>query len=335
MLVGRVLFLPLLHLLVNGAARSASAIPERPCLAPWYRLIEDADRVLLEHGGTVVTLEGKAVRSLLPRLMPLLDGRRTIAELVDALGGRAAPAVENALAVLAANNLLVDGPLPGPSEDPLTAAASFAAAVTRSPRPALVRETLAAARAVVAGNGANAQSIARELRRTGLTGVETAEFDSEQDCGLLVVAPDRVEVEELQEVNVQALRRGTPWLQVLPYDGRVLVVGPLFVPGTSACHQCFRMRRAACSGYEDDFDRLEAVPACAPPLPSLATLAAGLATVLALRWLATADARLPGRFYSLDPRSVLSLSHHHVLRVPRCPACAIDRAVPSPWHEAA
>ena len=85
-------------------------LPERPALAPWCRLVEDESRVLIEHGGTLVTLEGVAARALLPRLLPLLDGTRTREELADTLGHAAAPAVDNALTLLAEHQLLVDGP---------------------------------------------------------------------------------------------------------------------------------------------------------------------------------------------------------------------------------
>ena len=126
-----------------------------------------------------------------------------------------------------------------------------------------------------------------------------------------------------------------PWLQVLPFDGRLVVVGPLFVPGVSACRQCYVLRRAACSGYDDDFDIVERVPARAAAPAPLASLSAALASLLALRWVTTRDPALPGRLYAVEVGVVLRLSHDHVLRVPRCPVCGSpEQAVPSPWFEA-
>ena len=104
---------PLLHLhdalLVSTDAASAGRVPERPALAPWCRLAEDGRRVLVEHGGTVVTFEGRAAEALLPRLLPLLDGTRTVEDVESVLGRPVAPAIAKALALLAANRLLVDG----------------------------------------------------------------------------------------------------------------------------------------------------------------------------------------------------------------------------------
>jgi bacteriocin biosynthesis cyclodehydratase domain-containing protein len=121
---------------------------------------------------------------------------------------------------------------------------------------------------------------------------------------------------------------------VLPYDGRFAVAGPLFLPDETACRTCWVMRRAACSGYEEDFELVDALPARAASTAAIATLGASLAVVLAVRWLATRDPTLPGRFYALETRTILRLRFELVLRVPRCPTCGPERqAIPSPWFE--
>jgi hypothetical protein len=110
------------------------ALPDRPALAPWCRLVEDGSRVLIERGGTLVTLEGGAARALLPRLLPLLDGTRTREELEATLGHAVAPAVDNVLALLAEHQLLVDGPTA--EGRPASAAAAFPAAGVGPTTPA-------------------------------------------------------------------------------------------------------------------------------------------------------------------------------------------------------
>jgi hypothetical protein len=87
-----------------------TAVPPRPLLAPWYRLVGDGDRLLLEHGQSVVALEGAAVTSLLPHLLPLLDGTRAPDDLAARLGAPVRPAIDHALETLAAHDLLLDGP---------------------------------------------------------------------------------------------------------------------------------------------------------------------------------------------------------------------------------
>ncbi len=310
-------------------------LPERPALAPWCRLVEDDSRVLIEHGGTLVTLEGVAARARLPRLLPLLDGTRTRDDLAGALGHAAAPAVDNALTLLAEHELLVEGPALAEGR-PAAAAATFAAAVAGSAAPAAAADALESACVAVLGSGPIAGELSRLLSLSG-SRVETLSLDREPATGSFVVAaPGHDDHDALPGLNALALRRGDPWLQVLPYDGRFVIAGPVFVPGSSACHACFVTRRAAASGYDEDFDVVERTTSRAPLPAPLVAVAAGLAAVLAVRWLTMADPTLPGRFYALEAGPVLGLRFDRLLRVPRCAACGPHaQAVPSPWFETA
>jgi len=311
------------------------ALPERPALAPWCRLVQDGSRVLIEHGGTLVTFEGAAARALLPRLLPLLDGTRTRMEIEATLGPAAAPAVDNALALLAEHQLVVDGPTVDES-GPAAAAATFAAAVAGGTTPAAAAGALQRARVAVLGSGSIARELARLLALSGIPRVESLSLDVEPTTGSFVVAgPEHDDLDALSGLNDWALRHGAPWLQVLPHDGRFVIAGPVFVPDASACHACFVTRRAAASGYDEDFDLVERTPRRAPLPAPLVSLAAGLAALLAVRWLTTADSTLPGRFYALETGMVVGLRYDRLLRVPRCGACGPHaQAVPSPWFEA-
>ena len=332
---------PLLHLhdalLVSPDASLHASLPELPALAPWCRVTDDGRRILVEHGGTVVTFEGRAAASLLPALLPILDGTRTVPQLEAVLGTPAAPAVRNALEQLAANRLLVDGPHRPPAADLVTAAASFAAAVTRHTTQADALEALARASVAVLGTSATADELQTHLARIGVGRVECLPLGAEPEPGWFVVAaPDPDELAGLERLNELMLERRAPWLQALPFDGRVLVVGPVFLPGASACRMCFVLRRAACSGYETDFELVERTTARATAPAPVTGFAASLAALLTLRWLTTCDPALPGRLYVVEPGAVVRLSYDCVLRVPRCGVCgAPERATASPWFEAA
>jgi bacteriocin biosynthesis cyclodehydratase domain-containing protein len=148
----------------------------------------------------------------------------------------------------------------------------------------------------------------------------------------VVAAPPPDDTSLLPEVNRACLAEGRAWLQLLPYDGRLVVVGPLFLPGSSACGTCFTLRRAACSGYEDDVALLEPLPLRARAPTPLLAVAAGLAATVAVRWLTAADPSLPGHLHVVEGGHPLGVSSHRVLRVPRCPDCGpFEQAVPAPW----
>ena len=124
------------------------------------------------------------------------------------------------------------------------------------------------------------------------------------------------------------------WVQLLPDDGRFLAIGPLFVPGETACHHCYRLRRAASLGIGRLSDALSDVGARRFESCSSGA-AAALAVENVLRWLGTGDPGIPGVLFALEWRSGLSLDAHLVLRVPRCPTCSVRRwsAAALPWFQ--
>jgi bacteriocin biosynthesis cyclodehydratase domain-containing protein len=187
----------------------------------------------------------------------------------------------------------------------------------------------------VAGRAPAADDVARLLAAGGPADVRRGglELFHAEDLDLVVVAPERHETDLLSGANERALAVERPWLQLVPHDGRVVVVGPVYLPGRSACHECYRLRRAAGSDYEEDFELVEHTPGRSASPAALVAVSAGLAALLALRWLATRDVSVPGRAYSIATRSLLELESHRVLRVPRCPACSpAEAALPSPWY---
>lgn len=310
-------------------------LPALPYLAPWYRVAVGERRVVLEHGQRIVCFEGGAAERLLPVLLPLLDGTRTVDEIVAVLGEPLQEAVEHALGELATRDLLTEGPpLPADLSRPAAGLAELIASLR--PRRASVGAELAAVascRIAVVGSGGAGLEVARLFR---VAGAEAEGVDGvEGGFNLVVCAPSPGELPRLSEWNAQALSAAQPWLQILPFDGRYAAVGPLYIPGDTACYECFRLRRGANLDAGDDLELLEAVPAGYPSAPSLDAILAGLAVQLALHWLILGDHSAPAALYSFELLPVLALDVHHVHRVPRCDACSglADVASPLPWHK--
>jgi bacteriocin biosynthesis cyclodehydratase domain-containing protein len=310
----------------------SGGVPSRPLLAPWYRLAGDGDRLLLEHARSVVVLEGAAVRVLLPVLLPLLDGTRTLDDLARRLGAAARPALESALAVLASHGLLVEGPDADEGGRPAAHALAAAFGLT----PAAAAERLAAARVGVVGSGPAGVEVGRLLHASGVADVRRLSWRGGHEVDLAVVAPGRDEVGALSAWNRLALSHGLRWLPVRPFDGLVATIGPLVVPGESSCHECLLLRLAANVGYGAELAEVESAPVTATGDAALESLVAALAAHLALRWVGGRDTTLPGVLHVVELRPALSVSPHEVLRVPRCGACspAERLARPLPWHEA-
>jgi bacteriocin biosynthesis cyclodehydratase domain-containing protein len=327
----RVLLL-LLHL--GDLSVEAVSVPERPLLKPWYRLARADGRIALEYGHHVVCLEGRAAERLLPALLPLLDGTRTLDDVTSQLGTAVTPAVENALRILSEHGVLTEGPplaeLPAPF-----AAAAEAAAARGGVSPDAARKALAAARVSILGESAVASEVARLLLLGGVGHVERAGWDELQSASLVVAAPEPFEAARLGGWNRVALRESIAWLAVLPFDGRLAAVGPLFVPPDTCCYECYRLRRASNSGYLEEFAALEEVATAAPQDPAFLAVVAGVAVSVAVRRLSFEDPFATGIFYAVEHEARFVIEPHHVYRVPRCPACsdAATTGPPVPWGD--
>jgi len=313
-------------------ATATATVPVSPALVPWCRIVESRGRVLVEHGETVVTFEGGAAELLLPALLPLLDGTRPVDEIVETLGRPIAPAVLTALSLLAENGLLADGPQS--ATDGATMSASFVAEAGLVPSIGRAAEAIRIATVTVVGTGLAASETARQLEDAGIGQVERTDFDDGIVGSFVVAAPSPAEAPELEALNARRLESRDPWLQILPFDGRLVVVGPVFLPRQSACRTCYALRRAATSGYEEDFEVVERTPVRAASPLAISAVAAGLASVLTLRWLSSCDPNIPGTLYTFEHGSILRVGHHRVLRVPRCPSCGLQaRALPALWAD--
>jgi len=310
-----------------------NSIPALPYLAPWYRVACGSGKIVLEYGDRVVCLEGGAAERLVPALLPLLDGTRTVDEIVAVLGEAVRPAVENVLQELCDHAVLQAGPPPPELPRPSAGATELLAALGGRATIADTAAAVAECSVGVVGRGSAGLEAGRLLRAAG-AGVEWAD---ELDGGveLVVCAPAPSELPRLSEWNDQALERRQPWLQVLPFNGRYGAVGPLYLPGDTGCYECFRRRRAASLALGAELELLDAVPASYPSAPPVDAVLGGLAAQLVLHWLVLGDHYVPSAFYAFELLPTLSLSVHHLHRVPRCDACSgvTDVAPPLPWFK--
>jgi bacteriocin biosynthesis cyclodehydratase domain-containing protein len=284
-------------------------LPERPLLAPWLRRAEAGDAVLLEYADEIVAVEGDT------SVLTALDGTRLLAAL--------SPRERAAVRALAAEGVIVDGPSVA-DEEALREAALGAVA------PAVAAQRLDGARVALVGESSVAEEAARLLPGR----VRRISWDeAPADADLAVAVPAARDLPELSRWNERCLAAATPWLLVLPFNGRFAAVGPLFVPGETCCYACLVRRRASALPDPEDFLALELAPASYPLGRSLAAALGGLAATVASRWLVRGDAVLPGALFALEVDDGLRVTRHRVLRVPRCPACSPARAAPPlvPW----
>ncbi|MGH3003949.1 MAG: TOMM precursor leader peptide-binding protein, partial [Gaiellaceae bacterium] len=279
---------------------------------------------------TVLAFDGRGAARLMLPLLALLDGTRTRDELVATLGDAGEVAVDAALGLLEGRGLLLDGAEEPPVPQALDNASFLSAGDPQHRPPHEIAARLGATQVLVLGGGPVATEVARLLRAGGIGTVERAEDDPEVEPGvdLVVAAPAPHELARLESWNRSLHNARVPWLQLLPFDGRFAAVGPLFIPGETCCHACYRLRRAANVFCVEEYDALSEPAAESPLSPALLFALAGVGAHVAFAWLAYRDPQLPGVLFALEWARTPTVTRHHVYRVPRCPVCST--AVGSP-----
>jgi ribosomal protein S12 methylthiotransferase accessory factor len=256
--------------------------------------------------------------------LPVAQARQRLAGArvaIVGLEGPGAHAAANLVACGVGGVVLVD---PYPCEPgnlallPLVAAGALGL-----PREEALRRALESAdgpRVEVSGSG----TVSRESLESLVSG-----------CHLVVGCFDRGFAAAQQWLNSASLRHRVPavyaWL-----GAHTALVGPLVVPGRTACYSCWRLRAIACMehtaeavAYEESLERGQrpAMHARAV-LPGIAPYAGALLGLEALKQLLTLGGQtLAGKVQEFDALR-LRTSLHHVLQVPECPACG--GAEPSP-----
>lgn len=290
---------------------------------PWLQVTVGAEGVTLTDGREHVSYEGSKATRLVPRTLARCDGRRTIRQICDE-AGEDGPDVAEFLEFLIARCWVTESSSAGrrPAQR-LTLAQAF---VWQQPRHAHEGLDGRVARTAVRvlGDSDAATGFADLAARSGLRAVERGSLTSTRppaDDAVVVACPNPDEVGLLAEVNRTALAHSTPWLALRPFDGEMLAIGPVFVPGESACNSCYVLRRSARRPNRGAAEALPSRSRTAADPRAFALLSASLAVHLLIGWLAE-PARVAGRMLSLVPEPLPTVTPATVIRVADCPDCA-------------
>ena len=277
---------------------------ELPALAPHLRFHDVGEnRTLLVSESFNTLLHGR----LHGGLLPLLDGRHTAGEIVEAVEGAGAAEVLAALVSLSARGYVVSA-----DHGMDRSRAAYWSSLGASPR--WVEQRLAEARVAVEGDDGR---FVRHLEESGAT-VGTA------GAGLTVVVCDDYLETRLAEVNRRKLEAGAPWTLVRP-RGMEALFGPVFRPGREGpCRDClaYRLRgHQEVHGFLRHVGGEEAAfkPFAAEP-PVLEALY-GLIAAEVVKWLVLDDAAPIADHAIAMHVGTFASSRHRVMRRPQCPAC--------------
>jgi oxazoline/thiazoline synthase len=243
-------------------------------------------------------------------LAPMLDGAHEVEVIFERLS-ETYPA-EHVFAAL--DHLRTTGYL---AEDAALAARSTRAFWEHAGiSPSVAQSRLAHARvSTLAVGGSDIGILPRLLEANGLQ-------VGEEGHVVLVVTDDYLRP-ELAALNSRSLTSGRAWLLVKPV-GIETWIGPLFVPGRTACWECLAQRMRGHRRLEEYLARRTGteLPIVAPVAAIASTSHAALAEAATemTRWIGSGESSLLDRVVSTD---VLTLERrlHTLTRRPQCPSC--------------
>lgn len=192
---------------------------------------------------------------------------------------------------------------------------------------------LADMRVALVGAGPVGAHTAELLRQHGIGDLRLLDADDADvpvsEVDLVIVAQERSDIRLAHRVNRHCIAAGRSWI-LAELDGSLGRIGPLFVPGVTACYNDFRALADA-ANPNPLMARIHrrhtaggAVPA-ASGLPVHASLVAGFASLAAVHTLLTGTSYLLGRVLTVN-FDRMAIDVEDVLRLPRCPVCSRQRA---------
>ncbi|MGG8405773.1 TOMM precursor leader peptide-binding protein, partial [Streptomyces sp. 12297] len=204
---------------------------EKPRLkAHFHAEVLEGERVFLYAEGQNYLVPGKAAAAVLPHL----DGRKTVMEIVQALAGTLpVPAVFSAIKRFGAAGHLAEG-----RPDLPEATLAYWDALGIDP----ARTVAAAPVTVSAAEGVDPGPVLEALSALGLA-ARTGDFDAVPEEGISVVLVDDYLDPALEVRNERQLAAGRPWL--LARTGGVAPwIGPFLDPDHTGCWTCLAQRLA-------------------------------------------------------------------------------------------
>ncbi|AUX28406.1 MULTISPECIES: TOMM precursor leader peptide-binding protein [Sorangium] len=245
----------------------------------------------------------------------LVDGRRTVGEILRAAAGRfSEPEALYTLSRLAARGYLVPATPELPSER-----AAFWHGVGLDGKAAAEALSRTPVSVLAVGEAAFAGWMTEALEQAGVR--------IDGDAAVKVVVTDDPLRPELASINLRALREGTRWFLIEPAGVQPLI-GPAFEPGAGPCWDCLAFWMRQNRPVEELVRRRRGHEGHVAP-PRAATeasvrTACGLGASAIARALAQNESRSPhalsARVLALD-LATFQLTAHAVVRRPQCPAC--------------
>ena len=257
---------------------------------------------------------------LYEKLVPLINGDRSVDEIVVTLGDRVSVAeIYYALMLMEQKGYIVENT---ETISPEVEAFWNFLSVDVSEAEHRLQSTGVS---ITALGDIPSQPLSTALQQLNIQVVTSGEIE-------IVLTDDYLRV-ELEQINHKALESRHPWMLVKPV-GKIIWIGPIFYPGKTGCWQCLAQRLQANRPLETFIRGLslraskaerQTISSLAPTsvaaLPSTMQTGINLAATEIAKWLVQSrNQRLEGNIITLDSIS-WQIQEHTLTKRPQCSAC--------------
>jgi len=248
---------------------------------------------------------------LYARLTPLINGQRTVDEIIEVLQGQvSATEIYYALMLMEQKGYVVET-----QAEIASSVEAFWELLPVTPQAAISR--LHSTKVSLKTFG---QVPAQEFIAT----LESLNIQVSSDGDIAVVVTDDYLQEGLAEFNQKSLFLQRPWMLVKPV-GATIWIGPIFYPGKTGCWECLAQRLRANRPVESYIRKQKGIstplPTSLAVLPSTWQTGLNLAATEIAKWIVQEEnQQLEGVLITFNTLSLKTESHILVKR-PQCPSC--------------
>ncbi len=248
---------------------------------------------------------------LYERLAQLIDGQRTVDDLIELLKEQA-PAAEvyYALMLMEQKGYIIES-----SDDLPPSVEAFWEILNVEPQEAKSRLEASKVSLTTFGTVSTKEFIST---------LESLNIQLGEEGDLEIVLTDDYLQDGLVTFNQKALESKRPWMLVKP-GGTTIWIGPIFYPGKTGCWECLAQRLRTNRPVETFIQRQKGIstpfPTSIAALPSTWQTGLNVAATEIFKWIVQREnEQLEGKLVTFDTLS-LKTENHILVQRPQCPSC--------------